>query len=86
MILTWLTNFAFAAGGIIVGIILTSCIVAADWHEKPRRHRGWWMKASDGYAECTKCGFAYDATEETYGYCPQCGAEMKGVKRSKCEN
>lgn len=43
---------AFCAGAII-GVVLTACIVAADWHEKPRRHRGWWMKASDGYAECT---------------------------------
>lgn len=72
---------AFCAGAII-GVVLTACIVAADWHEKPRRHRGWWMKANDGYAECTKCGFAYDATEETYGYCPKCGADMKGVKSS----
>ena len=72
---------AFCAGAII-GVVLTACIVAADWHEKPRRHRGLWMKASDGYAECTKCGFAYDATELTYGYCPECGAEMKGVRSS----
>ena len=76
---------AFFAGAII-GVVLTACIVAADWHEKPRRHRGWWIR-KNGLVYCSKCSavigrYGHDA----FGYCPFCGAKMKGVKQNKCEN
>ena len=71
---------AFFAGAII-GVVLTACIVAADWHEKPRRHRVWWIEDTHGHLTCSKCskelGFNYFSPVD---YCPKCGAEMKGVK------
>ena len=83
MILIWLTNFAFAVGGMIIGILLTACIVAADWHEKPRRHRGWWIEDEQGHMHCTRCscGITFPNSEPS-DYCPCCGAEMKGVRNS----
>lgn len=73
---------AFCAGAII-GVVLTACIVAADWHEKPRRHRGWWIVDEEGKAHCARCGgvIGFDDHEPT-DYCPICGAEMKGVRNS----
>lgn len=74
---------AFLAGAII-GVVLTACIVAADWHEKPRRHRGWWIVDEEGHAHCSKCGSVFDfADHEPTDYCPICGAEMKGVRNSE---
>lgn len=71
---------AFCAGAII-GVVLTACIVAADWHEKPRRHRGLWIVDEEGHAHCPRCGGVIDfANHEPTDYCPICGAEMKGVK------
>ena len=77
---------AFCAGAII-GVALTACIVAADWHEKPRRHRGWWIEDEQGNMHCTRCNCNITfPNSEPSDYCPCCGAEMKGVKRNKCES
>ena len=73
---------AFCAGAII-GVVLTACIVAADWHEKPRRHRGWWIVDEEGHAHCSKCDAVLGFNDhEPTDYCPICGAEMKGVRNS----
>lgn len=73
---------AFCAGAII-GVVLTACIVAADWHEKPRRHRGWWIEDEQGNMHCTKCSCNIEfPNSKPSDYCPCCGAEMKGVKSS----
>lgn len=73
---------AFCAGAII-GVVLTACIVAADWHEKPRRHRGWWIEDEQGNMHCTRCDCNITfPNSEPSDYCPCCGAEMNGVKSS----
>lgn len=73
---------AFCAGAII-GVVLTACIVAADWHEKPRRHRGWWVEDEQGNMHCTRCSCNIEfPNSKPSDYCPCCGAEMKGVKSS----
>lgn len=72
---------AFFAGAII-GVVLTACIVAADWHEKPRRHRGWWVWKK-GLVYCSKCGGVIGRCgHDAFDYCPFCGAEMKGVRNN----
>lgn len=72
---------AFCAGAII-GVVLTACIVAADWHEKPRRHRGWWIEEGTDYFKCSKCGYQSYMYKGELPYCPCCGAEMRGVRNS----
>ena len=74
---------AFCAGAII-GVVLTACIVAADWHEKPRRHRGLWIEDEQGEIRCSKCGEAINGDYPGFPcYCPKGGAEMKGVRNSE---
>lgn len=75
---------AFCAGAII-GVVLTACIVAADWHEKPRRHRGWWIVDEHGDIRCSKCGESVKGYQGFPYYCPQCGAEMQGIREVKCD-
>ena len=73
---------AFCAGAII-GVVLTACIVAADWHEKPRRHRGLWIVDEQGNMHCTRCNCNITfPNSEPSDYCPCCGSEMKGVRNS----
>ena len=79
-----LFNIISFCAGAIIGVVLTACIVAADWHEKPRRHRGWWIVDEEGHAHCPRCGGVIDfANHEPTDYCPICGVEMKGVRNSE---
>lgn len=75
-------NLIWAVIGGIIGMVVTAIVVAADWDEKPRRHRGHWTIDDEGKAHCPLCDsvFEFNGHEPT-DYCPCCGAEMKGVKK-----
>lgn len=77
-----IVNLIWAVIGGIIGMVVTAIVVAADWDEKPRRHRGHWTIDDEGRAHCPLCDsvFEFNGHEPT-DYCPCCGAEMKGVKR-----
>lgn len=77
-----LFNIIAFCTGAIIGVVLTACIVAADWHEKPRRHRGWWIEDGTDYFKCSKCGYQSYMYKGELPYCPCCGAEMNGVRSS----
>lgn len=78
-----IVNLIWAVIGGIIGMVVTAIVVAADWDEKPRRHRGYWTIDDEGKAHCPLCDsvFEFNGHEPT-DYCPCCGAEMKGVRNS----
>lgn len=69
------------------------------WHEKvlvepmPKPKQGEWVGEADGYADgelvydiwyCSNCDYAVDDDEPpTWNYCPNCGAQMKGVDNGR---
>lgn len=77
-----IVNLIWAVIGGIIGMVVTAIVVAADWDEKPRRHRGHWTIDDEGKAHCPLCDSVFELNgHEPTDYCPCCGAEMKGVKR-----
>ena len=58
--------------GMMLGLIITSIVVACDWHEHPKRERSRWMRSGNSYI-CLDC--FYDNNRPT-DYCPHCGAKM----------
>ena len=56
--------------------------------EKERRRGRFIGTWYDGYAdgnpvydewECSECGCVFEDEEPTYNYCPNCGADMRGI-------
>lgn len=47
-----------------------------------RKKGGWgWVVAGtfDDFFKCSCCGYMYPMQDKAYNFCPDCGAEMKGV-------
>ena len=66
--------------GMMLGLIITSIVVACDWHEHPKRERAEWLynplpDAKQAYT-CKDCFSTFELTSD---YCPNCGAKMTGV-------
>lgn len=70
--------------GMMLGLIITSIVVACDWHEHPKRERAEWLynplPNSKGNMEVAyTCKDCFTSAHQPSNFCPCCGAKMTKI-------